>query len=178
VGDVTDKTSLTAIADRVRKEHGYVNFLFANSGVAGPKVREFFPQKEPDEKPTVHELQEALWKPEMLDFSNTLHVNCTGVFYTIVAFLDLLDAGTKKHNLPSDAQILVTSSVASFSRHLASSFAYSASKAAVNHLVKMISTLCAQNRYRIRCSMYFWFAAERPSRSVKREFTNHVRVKT
>ncbi|KAJ8131319.1 hypothetical protein O1611_g2304 [Lasiodiplodia mahajangana] len=88
----------------------------------------------------------------MEDFSNTLHVNCTGTFYTMVAFLDLLDAGTKKRNLPSDAQILVTSSVAAVSRNLASGFAYSVSKAGVSHLAKMISTLCAQNRYRIRCN--------------------------
>ncbi|KAI9155645.1 Short-chain dehydrogenase/reductase SAT3 [Paramyrothecium foliicola] len=86
-------------------------------------------------------LQAALWKPEMPGFSNAFHVNCTAAFYIIVAFLDLLDAGTKKHNLPSDAQILVTSSVAAFSRNLASSFAYSASKAAINHLAKMINMI-------------------------------------
>ncbi|KAI8953830.1 hypothetical protein F4801DRAFT_87745 [Xylaria longipes] len=152
VGDVTDKASLAAVADRIRKEQGYVNLLFANAGVSGPKVFEFLSGKEPGEKPTIQELQEALWKPEMLDFSNPMHVNCTSVFYTIVAFLDLLDAGTKKRNLPSDAQILVTSSIAGVSRYLASSFAYSVSKAAVSHLVKMVSTLCAQNQYRIRCN--------------------------
>ena len=31
-GDVTDKSSLLTIADRIRKEQGYVNFLFANAG--------------------------------------------------------------------------------------------------------------------------------------------------
>lgn len=152
VGDVTDKASLTALTDRIWKEHGYVNFLFANAGTNGPKLRDFLETPEPGKKPTIRELQEALWKPEMADFSNTMHVNCTGTFYTIVAFLDLLDAGTKKRNVPSDAQILVTSSVASVSRNLASSFAYSLSKAGVSHLVKMVSTLCAQNQYRIRCS--------------------------
>lgn len=154
VGDVTDKSSLTAIANRIRQDHGYVDFLFANAGVAGPRVREYLPKKEPGEKPTIQELQDALWKPETGEFSNALHVNCTGVFYTMVAFLDLLDAGNKIRNIPQDSQILVTSSVAAFSRNLASSFAYSTSKAAVNHLVKMISTLCAQNGYHIRCSMY------------------------
>lgn len=151
VEDVTDKTSLAGIADRVRKEHGFVNFLFANAGTTGLRVREYLPKKPAGEKPTVKEMQEALWKPEMQEFTNALHVNTTGAFYAIVAFLDLLGAGSKKHNV-SDSQILVTSSVAAFSRNLASSFTYSASKAGVNHLVKMISTLCAQNRYHIRCS--------------------------
>ncbi|KAI0192872.1 hypothetical protein EV127DRAFT_25712 [Xylaria flabelliformis] len=152
VGDVTDKASLTALADRIREEHGYVNFLFANAGVSGPKVGDYLPKKAPGEKPTIQELQEALWEPSMTEFTNALHTNCTGTFYTVVAFLDLLDAGTKKRNLPSDVQILVTSSVAGLSRNLASGFAYSVSKAGVSHLVKIISTLCAQNQYRIRCN--------------------------
>ena len=154
VGDVSNKSSLTASADRIRKDHGHVNFLFANAGVAGPRVRQYLPKKQPGEKPTVQELQDALWKPEMDEFPNALHVNCTGVFYTMVAFLDLSHTGIKTRNIPQDSQILVTSSVAAFSRNLASSFAYSTSKAAINHLVKMISTLCAQNGYHIRCSMY------------------------
>lgn len=87
----------------------------------------------------------------MEEFTNTFHVNVTGVFYTSLAFMSLLDAGNKKRNLPQDSQILVTSSVAGFSRYLASSFAYSTSKAAVNHLVKMLSTSFAQNGFHIRC---------------------------
>lgn len=54
----------------------------------------------------------------MSAYTNALHVNCTGVFYTAVAFLGLLDAGNKKRNVPQDSQILVTSSVAGFSRFL------------------------------------------------------------
>lgn len=153
VGDVTDKPALEAIADRIRNEHGYINFVFANAGISGPKVRDYIPKMKAGEKPTIQEFQAGLWKPEMDEFTQTFHVNLTGVFYTAVAFLDLLDAGNKKRNLPQDSQILVTSSVAGFSRYLASSFAYSTSKAAVNHLVKMISTACAQNGFRIRCNL-------------------------
>lgn len=86
----------------------------------------------------------------MAAFSNTAHVNVTGVYYTAISMLDLLDAGNKKRNVPQDSQILVTSSVAGYSRYLASSFAYSTSKAAVNHLVKMLSTSFATNGFHIR----------------------------
>jgi len=89
----------------------------------------------------------------MDEFTRTIHVNNTAVFYTAVAFLDLLDAGNKKRNMPQDSQILVTSSVAGFSRYLASSFAYSTSKAAVTHLVKMLSTHFSQNGYKIRANV-------------------------
>lgn len=67
-----------------------------------------------------------------------------------MAFLDLLDAGNKKRNVPQDSQILVTSSIAGFSRQLASGYAYSSSKAAVTHLVKMLSTSFSQNGFHIR----------------------------
>ena len=153
VGNVSDKESLSAVADQVRKEQGYVNLLFANAGVSGTRARDFIPKLAAGEKPTVAEFREGMMKPEMADFSNDYHVNCTAVFYTAVAFLDLLDAGNKKQNLPQDSQILVTSSVAGFSRYLASSFAYSTSKAAVNHLVKMMATNFAQNGFRIRANV-------------------------
>lgn len=53
VGDVTDKTSLQAVADRVRKEQGYVNLLFANAGVVGPKPRDYIPSMAKGEKPSI-----------------------------------------------------------------------------------------------------------------------------
>lgn len=154
VGDVSDKSSLLAVADQVRKEQGFVNFLFANAGVSGPRARDYIPKLGKGEKPTIEELQKGLLEPDMDLYTNTFHVNATGVMYTAAAFLDLLAAGNEKHNVPQDSQILVTSSVAGFSRYLASSFAYSTSKAAANHTVKMLSTFMAQNGYHIRCMLH------------------------
>lgn len=70
-----------------------------------------------------------------------------------MAFLPLLDAGNKKRNLPQDSQVLVTSSVAAYSRYLNHGFAYSTSKAAVTHLVKMMATTFAQQGFRIRANL-------------------------
>lgn len=128
VGDVTDKSSLQALADRVRRDHGQINLLFANAGVMGPKAADSVPTLAAGGKPGVKELQKGLWEPEMEAFSQAAHVNCTGVFYTAVAFLDLLEEGNWRRNVPQDSQVLVTSSIAGFSRHLANSFAYSTSK--------------------------------------------------
>lgn len=155
VGDVTSKESLEKVAEQVRKEQGYVNLLFANAGVLGPIVRKSLPEKGsgPDGRPSIEEMQKALWEPSMEEFTNTSHVNCTGVFYTAVAFMTLLDAGNKKQNVAQDSQIIVTSSIAGFSRQLASGFSYSASKSGLTHVIKMLSTSFAQNRYRIRCNL-------------------------
>ena len=148
VGDVSDKESLSKVVKQIEEEQGYVNFLFVNAGIGGPKHRSALP-----EKPTLKQFQDTVFGPEMEDFTNTLHVNTTAAFYTSVAFLELLDAGNKKRNVPQDSQILITSSVAGFSRYLASSFAYSASKAAINHVAKMLSTFLAQGGFHIRCNI-------------------------
>ncbi|WPG99561.1 Hypothetical protein R9X50_00237800 [Acrodontium crateriforme] len=155
VGDVTSKESLEKVAEQVSKEQGYVNLLFANAGVIGPIVKKSLPEKGSglDGRPSIDEMQKALWGPSMEEFTNTSHVNCTGVFYTAVAFMALLDAGNKQQNVAQDSQIIVTTSIAGFSRELASGFSYSASKAGLTHLVKMLSTSFAQNRYRIRCNL-------------------------
>lgn len=153
VGDVTSKDSLTKAAEQVRDEQGFVNLLFANAGVSGPKHLQLLPRREDGSKPTVAEFQKALFEPSMEDFTDAVHVNNTAVFYTVLAFLNLLDAGNKKRNVPQDSQILVTSSIAGFSRQLASSFSYSTSKAAVTHLVKMLSTYFSQAGYHIRANV-------------------------
>ncbi|KAF7194352.1 Short-chain dehydrogenase/reductase SAT3 [Pseudocercospora fuligena] len=150
VGDVTDKESLLRVVDQVRKEQGFINLLFANAGVMGPSHSQVIAN---GNKPSIKEFQEAMLKPDISEYTQAQHVNNSGVFYTSMAFLDLLDAGNKKKNVPQDSQILVTSSIAGFSRFLASSFAYSTSKAAVTHLVKMLSTNFAQLGFRIRVNV-------------------------
>lgn len=154
-GDVTDKSALTKIVKQIQQEQGYVNLLFNNAGVSGPKDRKALKENtsNSDDKPTIKELQQTLWQPDMDEYTKTLHINCTGVYYTTIAFLELLDAGNKKGNLAQDSQVIVTSSVAGFSRYLASSFAYSTSKAAANHLTKMLSTFFAQSGLRIRVNL-------------------------
>lgn len=97
--------------------------------------------------------REALYAGSPSDFSQVLSVNCAAVYYTVLAFLDLLDAGNKKRNVSQDSQVIVTGSIAGFSRQIAQSFAYASSKAAVTHLVKTLATSFAQNRFRIRVNL-------------------------
>lgn len=154
VGDVTDKASLQRVADRVRAEQGFVNLLFANAGVSGPNHGSVIRSRKADgSRPSIEEIQKSWFEPDMDAFTKALHVNTTSVFYTAVAFLDLLDAGNKKQNVPQDSQILVTGSVGGFSRHILSSFAYSTSKTAVTGLVKMLSSTMAANGFRIRANL-------------------------
>lgn len=150
VGDVTNKESLKKVVEQVKQEQGFINLLFANSGIIGPSNSAPITKSEP---PSVKEFADHCLQPGVEDFTQTFNVNVSGVLYTAMSFLELLDAGNKKRNVAQDSHIVVTSSVAAYSRYLNHGFAYSASKAAVSHLVKMMSTTFAQQGFHIRANV-------------------------
>lgn len=145
VGDITSAESLKTVVEQIEREQGFVNFLFANAGVAGPVHSRG--------DGTVAGFAAAGLASSPQDFTSTFHLQTTAVFYTAMAFLPLLHAGNQRNNVPQDAQILVTSSKEAYSRQLGHSFAYSTSKAAVNHLVKMLARTFAQQHFRIRVNL-------------------------
>ncbi|KAL7626491.1 Short-chain dehydrogenase/reductase sat3 [Parahypoxylon ruwenzoriense] len=146
--DVTVKESLQSAVDFITKDIGYVNLFIANSGIIGPKN-----SWNPDL--SISELRKLLFEDvSMEDFTQTLEVNVTGAYFSILAFLELLDAGNKEalkggfgapikkgSDVPSiQSQIIVISSISAYSRVRISVPAYAASKAAVAHLAKHTST--------------------------------------
>ena len=85
--DVTSKQDLQATVDTVEADTGYVDLIAANSGSIGPPVR-FNPDH------SVSELRETLFTNFPMDEMNdTLNLNITAAFFTMTAFLELLDAG-------------------------------------------------------------------------------------
>jgi NAD(P)-dependent dehydrogenase (short-subunit alcohol dehydrogenase family) len=153
--DVTSKASLQSAVDRVTAEAGFVNLLIANSGVLGPPLR-WDPSK------SVSDLRHAMFgvdnAPSIEDMSNAFHVNVSGATFTLLAFLELLEAGNKNalkggfgapakdkaQSVPSvQSQVVFTSSIAAFSRHPISTPAYAGSKAAIMHLTKQAATAMA-----------------------------------
>ncbi|KAK1960906.1 short chain dehydrogenase [Colletotrichum eremochloae] len=146
--DVTSKEDLQAAVDRVTKEVGYVNLVVANSGVVGPSVR-YNPSL------SVSELRKVLFTDfSMQDMTDVLHVNVTAAFFTMSAFLELLDAGNKNalkggfgkpdkegsDVVAIQSQVIFTSSISAYSRHYASSPPYMASKVAIMHITKHASS--------------------------------------
>ncbi|CAI6333931.1 unnamed protein product [Periconia digitata] len=150
-GDVTDLESLLEISQTVESSIGYVNLVVANAGTMGPR-----PLKPPPGSttlPSLAEYREHALKAPMQDFTQTCAVNTTAVHYTALAFLNLLDEGNKKQNMGADwrSQIIATGSIGGFSRLSGASFAYNSSKAAVTHMMKMMSTAFVP--YGIRCNV-------------------------
>ncbi|KAH6614491.1 hypothetical protein B0J18DRAFT_301790 [Chaetomium sp. MPI-SDFR-AT-0129] len=149
--DVTDHASLQAAVDKVTADAGYINLLVANSGVGGPPSGF---TGHPD-VPLAEVRAKTFTAEAMAETTNTLHVNVTGAYFTILAFLELLDEGNKRavkgegfgkplvegSDVPSvQSQVIVTSSVAAFSRMHISSPAYLGSKAAILQLTKQMSS--------------------------------------
>lgn len=166
--DVTSKASLQSAVDAVAQDAGYLNLLVANSGIGGPEARY-------GKGKSVAELRRELFEgTEMEDFTRAFHVNVTGAYFTMLAFLELLDAGNKHavahardaaegavFGVPSpdatanpavpavQSQVIFISSISAFSRSNVSGPAYSGSKSAIMHLTKHASSNLAEHGIRV-----------------------------
>ncbi|KAE7996944.1 hypothetical protein FH972_001620 [Carpinus fangiana] len=135
VGDVTSKESLEAAAQKVKQETGYINLLVANAGITGPMLDKLKPRH------TVAEFVKYVSQVPMQDFTEVYNMNCTATFYTVIAFLNLLDEGNNRGSLVK-SQVIATASTASFLRNPRAGFAYCSSKAALVGMIKSFATFC------------------------------------
>ncbi|KAI1861551.1 hypothetical protein JX265_009518 [Neoarthrinium moseri] len=171
VCDVTSKQSLQAAADVVAKDSGYVNLVIVNSGVYGPP-QGFDPQM------NIDELRRRLFdNVAMEDFTGVLHINITGAYFTMLAFLGLLDAGnqtalkggfgaplTAESTVPSvQSQVVFVGSVGSFSRERSAPPGYAGSKAAIAQLAQQAATNLAPYQIRVNTIAPGWFPSEMAS---------------
>lgn len=151
--DVTSKPSLQSAVDHITSDTGFLNLVIANSGIIGPTTNRWDPTL------SLAELRQKLFVETSMDeMTETFHVNVTGAYFTLLAFLELLDKGNEQAmcggfgrpsveggTVPSvQSQVVVTSSIAAFSRNAASTPGYAGSKAAVLHLVKHASSQMAR----------------------------------
>lgn len=67
-------------------------------------------------------------------------MNVSAAFFSVVAFLKLLDAGNKKANVEQASQVIATSSIGGFNRKVPGGYAYGQSKAATTLLMKQMAT--------------------------------------
>lgn len=146
IGDVTDKSSLEACVEAVKKETDKVDVLVCNSGIGGPSVQTVDHQTQGPLP--FDQLVSNLWKPSAEDVTSTYAVNLTGVHFTVAAFLPLLNAANQARPQPPSAsnfrprpQIITTSSIGGFNRVPLGNLSYGPSKAGVIHMTKQLSTL-------------------------------------
>lgn len=172
--DVTDKKSLQSVVDDIAFRMGYVNLVVANAGALGSPKR----WDTNSGKRSIRDVKRDLFDDnDMSRMDEAFSVNVTGAFFSMVAFLELLDKGNQRAvasgawvksgeggrkeavfgapvkeggMVPSvQSQIVVTSSISAFSRMGASSPAYCGSKAAVLQLAKQAGTALAPYGIRV-----------------------------
>jgi NAD(P)-dependent dehydrogenase (short-subunit alcohol dehydrogenase family) len=162
---VTDKASLEILVQKIKEDTGYINLLVNNCGTLGrrhnalPRPPPFQPlpgehvqaaDKDSDLS-NLDGIRDYLWKDEFDDWDRTLRTNVSGVWFASIAFLGLLGKGNEKKNVTQKSQIVTVGSIGAFVRILGTSFTYNPSKAAANHLAKMMATNFVQWGIRSVC---------------------------
>lgn len=113
--DVGDTARLRAAIGAIAEKHGTLDVVFANAGISAGRSFEF-PEGEVD-------------AVDMVRWNQVLQVNLTSVFVTIQAAAERMKA-------QRDGRIIVTSSIAGIRAERMVGYAYAATKAAVNNLVR------------------------------------------
>ncbi|KAK9368325.1 hypothetical protein V1509DRAFT_623759 [Lipomyces kononenkoae] len=145
-GDVTSKEDLIRATTIIKEKSGHVDLLVVNSGVMSQILNDFTPEIKND----VKSLSEFWMNKSQEDWGRTFNVNVTSVFFTTVAFLELLDLGNKKRDKAKPtSQVVVTGSIGGFMRVTPFAFTYSVSKAATMHLGKMLATFFLEYDIRV-----------------------------
>lgn len=138
VADVTSKEALQSAVSTIKAEVGYINVLVANSGILGPQAA----QKITSDS-TIEDFQKSWAETSFEEYTKTFELNTSGVWFTFMAFLGLLDAGNKEGNVKQKSQVIATSSIGGFNRNVPGGFAYGQSKAATTHMMKQLATALA-----------------------------------
>ncbi|KAI6147225.1 hypothetical protein BKA82DRAFT_1002019 [Pisolithus tinctorius] len=98
-GDITSRQSLLSTVETIKGRHGYIDLLVNNAGIA----RNLLPSRLPSpldenagegEMPSIKAFQGVLWDTgDPAGFAETFETNVTAVYYTTIAFLELLHLG-------------------------------------------------------------------------------------
>lgn len=147
-GDVTSRDDLARICASIKASTGYINLLIANAGAIG---QSFDPPVTPTTG-TIAQLQAALWRIQRHEYAEGFEVNFTATLYTIIAFLELLDAGNKKGNLKQQSHVIATGSAHALNKSPIVGFGYPASKAAQLCLVKQMAVFLEP--WKIRANVF------------------------
>ncbi|KAL3424349.1 hypothetical protein PVAG01_03630 [Phlyctema vagabunda] len=129
--DVTKKEDLERVVAEISKKEKYINLLVTSAGISGPKA-------EPDLEDASKLKEKLLNNESFSQWSDVFNTNVSGVYFTTVSFLPLLQAGRDSHGHLS-ASVIVISSMSGIMSHAQGHFSYNASKGATVHLSKLMA---------------------------------------
>jgi len=153
-GDVTSKDSIQKLVDTLKEKEGHINILVNNAGIAGPK------HDTHEDKANPEHVSKCLWEDQKFEeWGELFATNVSALYFTSVAFLPLLQAGTKKEKGYSSC-ILNISSISGLTKFSQNHIAYNSSKAAAVHLTRLMATEFAATKVRVNTIAPGKFPAE------------------
>ncbi|GAA5913045.1 SDR family NAD(P)-dependent oxidoreductase [Sporobolomyces salmoneus] len=140
-GDVTKKEDVVRIAKEVGDREGGIHVLINNSGISGEVTKL-------DKLTTAQDFSDAHLKEQTYEgWDDVFRTNATSGFMVSMAFLPLLEKFTKGGDAAGKAifkdyrtGIINITSISGLVKKSQNHFAYNASKAAANHLQRMLAT--------------------------------------
>ncbi|KAG9512407.1 NAD(P)-binding protein, partial [Aureobasidium melanogenum] len=142
VGDVTKKSEIEKLVKEIETKEGYLDILVNNAGIATGKLT-------PDGK-NADEMKKNLFDEDTFeDWSDIYTTNVIAPFFLSTAFLPLIQKATERTHGWSGT-IINISSISGLVRISQGHFNYNASKGAMVHLNKMLSSEIQSSGLKIR----------------------------
>ncbi|CAN9251929.1 unnamed protein product [Alternaria alternata] len=150
--DVTKKDDLERMYQELASKEKYINLLIAAAGISGEKGI-------PDAD-NATDMKKKLFDNETFEgWAETYNTDVTAVYFTTVALLPLLQAGTESHGHLS-ASVIVISSMSGIMKNAQGHFSYNAAKGGTVHLSKLMSAEFQQLRIRVNSIAPGYFPSE------------------
>ncbi|KAJ9642327.1 hypothetical protein H2199_004707 [Coniosporium tulheliwenetii] len=150
--DVTSKDDLEKCVKAFSEKESHLDLLLTAAGISSAKA-------EPDTD-DAGDLKAKLWDNETFeDWRNTYNTDVAAVYFSTVAFLPLLQAGTKKGG-HLHASVIVISSMSGIMRDSQGHFSYNAAKGGTVHLTKLMSAEFQKVKIRVNSIAPGYFPSE------------------
>lgn len=169
--DVTSKSDLEKLVREISSKEKYLNLLISNAGVSGPKA--------PPDSTSADELHEKIWNTESVDdWQSVYQTNVTGVYFSTLAFLPLLQASISPSGPypPRSPSVIVISSMSGIMRHSQGHFAYNTAKGATVHLSKLMSAEFEKANVRVNSIAPGYFPSEMTMKDSNEDNKTHMPV--
>ena len=144
-GDVGSKEGVQKLYDEISKREQCLCILVNNAGISSNKTST-------ESSGDANEMRANLFEKDVNtyeDWNNTYNTNVTAYYFMTAAFLPLLARSTERHSGWSSTVINITS-ISGMVKTAQHHFAYNASKAAAEHLTRMLAAEVLSSQVKVR----------------------------